>query len=106
MSDPTPHAGTAPQQDAGWDAITAQLLAARARVFKELREYPTPIAGCDVQFNRLLEQRDAIAAELAGWQALRNRAAQGGLQTGAVQAFVRGSTFLDEALSDTWPSGT
>lgn len=79
----------------GWDAVTVRLQEERARVFAELRAYPPPIAGCDVQFNGLLERRDAIAAELARWDALRQAEAP---DEAARRAFVEASAVLDETL--------
>lgn len=32
-----------------------------AAIMDEIRYYPTPIAGCDDQFNYLCEKREAIA---------------------------------------------
>ncbi len=50
-------------------AILADLIAhleqARRAVCAEIRAYPTPIAGCDQQFNYLLERQAATSAELA-----------------------------------------
>ena len=40
------------------------LEAEKRRLYEEIRNYPTPIAGCDQQFNYLLEQQARIAAEL------------------------------------------
>lgn len=37
----------------------------KQRLYDEIRNYPTPIAGCDQQFNYLLEQQAQIIAELA-----------------------------------------
>jgi hypothetical protein len=37
----------------------------RQRIHEEIRGYPRPIPACDVQFNALLEERNAICAELA-----------------------------------------
>lgn len=37
----------------------------KQRLYEEIRNYPTPIAGCDQQFNYLLEQQAQIIAELA-----------------------------------------
>ncbi|HTH38218.1 MAG TPA: hypothetical protein VL572_09635 [Pyrinomonadaceae bacterium] len=34
------------------------------RINEEIRNYPTPIAGCDVQFNSLLEEQAKIVQEL------------------------------------------
>ena len=30
---------------------------------EEIKNYPTPIAGCDVNFNWLLEERDRLLSE-------------------------------------------
>jgi hypothetical protein len=43
----------------------AFLEAEKQRLYQELRNYPTPIAGCDQQFNYLLEQQAFVAAELS-----------------------------------------
>lgn len=47
------------------DKIRERLEAERHRINEEIRTYPTPIAGCDAQFNYLLEERARIARELA-----------------------------------------
>jgi hypothetical protein len=36
----------------------------RLRLQKEINSYPTPIPGCDVYFNDLLERRSRICEEL------------------------------------------
>jgi len=36
----------------------------KRRINEEIRNYPTPIAGCDAQFNFLLEEQAKIAREL------------------------------------------
>ncbi len=49
------------------DALSerARLLEAeKRRLYDEIRSYPTPIAGCDQQFNALLEQQARVVAEL------------------------------------------
>jgi len=40
------------------------LEAEKRRLYEEIRSYPTPIAGCDQQFNYLLEQQARVTAEL------------------------------------------
>ena len=40
------------------------LEAEKRRLYEEIRNYPTPIAGCDQQFNYLLEQQARVAAAL------------------------------------------
>ena len=42
-----------------------QLETARRSILEEIRNYPRPIAGCDQQFNYLLEERDRILGELS-----------------------------------------
>jgi len=41
-----------------------ELEAARQMVQAEISAYPTPIAGCDAQFNHLIELRRSIVAAL------------------------------------------
>ena len=40
------------------------LEAEKRRLYEAIRNYPTPIAGCDQQFNYLLEQQAQVTAEL------------------------------------------
>jgi hypothetical protein len=47
----------------------AFLVAEKQRLYQEIRNYPTPIAGCDQQFNYLLEQQASVSAELGRIQA-------------------------------------
>jgi hypothetical protein len=41
-----------------------QLERERLRIQREINSYPTPIPGCDVYFNDLLEKRSRICEEL------------------------------------------
>lgn len=41
-----------------------ELAAARHQIQDEIRDYPTPIAGCDAQFNHLIGLRGAISEAL------------------------------------------
>jgi hypothetical protein len=50
--------------DESLDDHVKLLEAERRRLYDEIRNYPTPIAGCDQQFNYLLEQQQRIVAEL------------------------------------------
>ena len=42
-----------------------QLENEKRRISDEITNYPTPIAGCDAQFNFLLEEQARVARELA-----------------------------------------
>ena len=48
----------------GTSAEARALEARLARLADEIRNYPTPIAGCDVQLAALLEERALIQAAL------------------------------------------
>ena len=42
-----------------------QKIAARLEsIYQQIKGYPTPIAGCDEQFNFLLSERDQLRKEL------------------------------------------
>ncbi|MCK0167101.1 hypothetical protein MWU52_06020 [Jannaschia sp. S6380] len=45
--------------------VRAELRQARTLLRQEIAAYPTPIAGCDVQFNHLLADRRRIDGALA-----------------------------------------
>ena len=42
----------------------AELKQARSILQNEIRRYPTPIAGCDVQFNHLIAERQKVLEAL------------------------------------------
>ena len=47
------------------NSAAAALSAARSALREKIATYPTPIAGCDEQFNRLLGDRIRISRALA-----------------------------------------
>ena len=47
------------------DAAKTRLRRALALLGEEIRNYPTPVAGCDAQYNHLLVERQKILAALA-----------------------------------------
>ncbi len=49
---------------AAWRAAREHLSGKKQRILEEIRAYPPPIPACDLQFNGLLEQRDAISRKL------------------------------------------
>lgn len=51
-------------------ALHSRLQAEKARIQLEISSYPTPIAGCDEQFNYLLERRTQVRRELAVLEAV------------------------------------
>jgi hypothetical protein len=73
------------------------LEAHRKRVFAELRGYPPPITGCDVQFNHLLAERERVAEELGRLEALEGHGAVPEASRAALAGFVAASACLDDA---------
>ena len=43
---------------------TQELRAAKNAILDELRNYPTPVSGCDAQYNHLVGLRNAVCAAL------------------------------------------
>ena len=81
------------QMLAPWDQIRSQLEAEKARIYGEIGSYPTPIAGCDQQFNFLLEEQRRVLRELARLE----EAVKGSLTAGEplqlIQEFIRSSNY-------------
>ena len=46
-------------------AATVKLETARQLLENEIRSYPAPVAGCDVQFNHLVGMRGSVSEALA-----------------------------------------
>ena len=47
------------------ESARLELVAAREALKNEINAYPTPIAGCDAQFNHLIATRRQIGSALA-----------------------------------------
>ena len=71
-----------------WEALRRRLEEEKNAVSAEIAAYPRPIAGCDAQFNHLLERRRALWEELS-----RLEAARGGRAI-SPEEFLRSSTCL------------
>jgi hypothetical protein len=55
--------GTGSETDPGWSRLRDHLQRLTRAVQEEIRTYPTPIAGCDQQFNYLLEKKRQLIGE-------------------------------------------
>jgi hypothetical protein len=73
-----------------WEALRGLLEEMKGTVAAEIQAYPRPIAGCDAQFNHLLERRRSLWEELSRLDAARRDS-----QTG-VEACLNSSTCLDQ----------
>jgi hypothetical protein len=79
------------------ETMHAALDAARASISRELCAIPPPVPACDVNFNRLLEDRARIADALQALARLRAESAQ----RAALLAFCREASGLDTACRST-----
>jgi hypothetical protein len=71
-----------------------QLENLRHGIFEEIRNYPRPVAGCDQQFNYLIEQRAKMADELERLERIHEQVMAGADAQGLLDEFLRSSDFL------------
>ena len=55
------------------NSTLAELLRRREAIAREIAGHPGPITGCDVHFNRLLEERAELSQAIDRLEALENR---------------------------------
>ncbi len=89
----TPAAVRPMNTPATWRELKHRLEAHRAALNAEIAAYPGPIAGCDAQFDHLLELRSGINGELKRFEEARGDAA-------ALRRFVNGCEFLSRRDGD------
>lgn len=73
-----------------WQAVQDRLEAQRAALNQEIAAYPGPIAGCDAQFNHLLEQRAGLNAQLGRLESASTEDAN----ANTLEKFVESCPFL------------
>lgn len=82
-----------------WSELHAGLRVRFRALSDEMRSYPTPIARCDEQLTRLIEQRDAVRTEL---ERIAEVDANGGVATCTTEAldpFLAQGAADDEAIA-------
>lgn len=77
-----------------WRRIRDCLESRRAQILDEIREYPKPIPGCDLQFNTLLEERSRVSQELSDLHELTERDCDIGEALAAIKSFITSSAFI------------
>jgi hypothetical protein len=80
--------------DDAWVTIERRLIERRRAIARQIRTYPPPIAGCDQQFNKLLEDREAMSREIERLAQLRAGPGDAAI---ALDTFVASSKWLDGA---------
>ena len=78
-----------------WRRIKDHLEDERRRIYEEIKNYPTPIAGCDAQFNHLLEKRDRIAHELNRLEASARESLTRRERVKCIDEFIMSSEYID-----------
>jgi len=76
--------------------VREHLLRLKAPIDRQIREYPTPIAGCDAQFNHLLDERRRLAQDLNRLDAIEKQAPAE--REKALGGFVKESSHAGEDL--------
>jgi len=78
-----------------WDEIRTRLERRRDEILERIGSYPTPIPACDVDFNRLLEERARVFEELDRLATLKRRESHG-RNSNVIQEFIASCTSLSE----------
>ena len=71
-----------------WAELRRHLEGRFRELCEELRHYPTPIARCDDQLPKLIEQRDRARAELERMSAIEETGRSSAIASEAVQRFL------------------
>ena len=79
-------------------AIRGYLEDIKSQIYEELRQYPQPIAGCDLQYQHISEERDRISRELGRLDDVCRESFTRRDYIKAIDEFIRSSTYIqDEA---------
>lgn len=79
-----------------WSDCRSALEGVEKRVKEEIANYPSPIAGCDQQFNHLLELRAQLPEEKRRLAEAEKRSHESKNPDGAVTEFLAGCPFIDD----------
>lgn len=81
-----------------WDALSRWLSERADELRAEVRDYPTPIARCDVQLTKLLEHRGRVISALGRMGTLEAEAGPDFPTRPAVEAVLAGGTATDDPV--------
>ena len=79
-----------------WTRIRVDLENQRDRINHEIGLYPAPIAGCDQQFNYLLEQRAGISAEYRRLNEAESQSLRAEDPFKVLDDFIRSSRIIEQ----------
>ena len=83
-----------------WLEVAACIEQRNQRLYEEIKHYPTPIAGCDQQFNYLLEQQARTVAELAQARQANELVAVHNEPLAVLASFLESSICIDDATKE------
>lgn len=78
-----------------WDDLRSWMESEERRVKEEIASYPTPIAGCDQQFNHLLELRSELPAEKRRLMEAEREAIQSDFPRRVLEEYLDRSSLID-----------
>ena len=70
--------------------------------YEEIRNYPSPIAACDLQLNYLIEERDKISHKL---ETIDTIARESSAQSQAIDELIRSLTWVDDQVRERLKAG-
>ncbi len=79
-----------------WAEIKVLLESEKKRIYDEIRTYPPPIAGCDQQYNHLLDERTRISQELKRVHEDSEKSLMHPDATLLIDEFVKTSSFIGD----------
>ena len=79
-----------------WADIKVLLENEKRRIYDEIRSYPPPIAGCDQQYNHLLEERTRISQELNRMHEISEKCLVHPHAIKLLDEFVKASSFIGD----------
>jgi hypothetical protein len=77
-----------------WERIRAYLESEKAKIYREIRDYPRPVPACDQHFNHLLEKRERISRELERMDEVTKESLVRGDARELLEEFIRSSDFI------------
>jgi len=83
--------------DAVWRALRDHLVRCGQEIAVELRHYPSPIAGCDQQLPKLIEQRRALWRQLDAMEAADADGGAAHRRAACLALFLRSAPLSDDA---------
>ena len=81
-----------------WGKIRTQLEDEKARRYTEIGNYPTPIAGCDQQFNHLLQEHREVLRELARLTKAEAESLTADDPNQVVETFIQSSSYINSEV--------